>query len=136
MEDAMPRVGHQRPALSEGPARYVLDRLVADRRVTATDISYYLGEMQNEIHQIEERIAHLRAIAGASGTTTRQTLVPAPPSRGTQRRRSNTKGKALGGMYGGLIRRLPRDQQQQYKDIKAAHGIEAAIAALRRRKVG
>jgi hypothetical protein len=129
-------VGQQSLALSEGTAKYVLDRFVADRRVTSADVRRYLGEMQSEIRQIEERIARLRAIAADPESPGRQTPLPPQRARRTKRRPARGNGKALGGMYGGLIRRLPRDQQQQYKDIKAADGIEAAIAALRRRRAG
>lgn len=129
----MPRVGQQ-PALSDGTAKYVLDRLVAERRVTPADISRYLGEMQTEIRHLEERIARLRAIAAAPQSLGRETREPKRRSRRTKRRPARGSGKAFGGMYGGLIRRVPAGQQQQYKDIKAAQGIEAAIAALRERQ--
>lgn len=126
----MPREHSQE--LTGGKAIYVLERLVAERRVAQAEISRYLAELPREIRELEARIHELR---GDEGTPKPQPVgktqtVRRQPARPTAER----NGKALGGMYGGLIRRVPAAEQGQFEDIKSREGIAAAIAALRARK--
>lgn len=51
-------------ALSSGQAAYVLDRLIAERRISSAEISRYVSEMSAEIGQLEARLARLREAAG------------------------------------------------------------------------
>lgn len=51
-------------SLSPGQAHYVLDRLIKDRRVSATEIARYVSEMGREISDLEARLARLRDAAG------------------------------------------------------------------------
>ena len=51
-------------ALSSGQAAYVLDRLIAERRISASEINRYVSEMSLEISQLEQRLARLREAAG------------------------------------------------------------------------
>jgi hypothetical protein len=61
--------------LSPGQATYVLDRLVADRRISAGEISRYVADMHREISSLEERLNSLRSAAGTSSAPA------APPKR-------------------------------------------------------
>jgi hypothetical protein len=126
----MPREHSQE--LTGGKAIYVLERLVAERRVAQAEISRYLAELPRKIRELEERIRDLRGDEGPPkpqpvGKTQTVRRRPARPS-------AKRNGKALGGMYGGLIRRVPAAEQPQFEDIKSREGIAAAIAALRARK--
>lgn len=51
-------------ALSSGQAAYVLDRLIAERRISPGEINRYVSEMSQEISKLEQRLASLRAAAG------------------------------------------------------------------------
>lgn len=51
-------------SLSSGQAAYVLDRLVKERRISASEINRYVSEMSLEISQLEQRLARLREAAG------------------------------------------------------------------------
>jgi hypothetical protein len=53
-------------SLSGGQASYVLERLIRDRRVSQAEVNRYVGEMQNEISDLESRLARLRDAAGAA----------------------------------------------------------------------
>src|SRR4051794_16697230 len=59
----------QQPSLASGQASYVIDRMVADRRVSAAEILRYVNEMQTEIGELERRLESLRAAAGGTLTT-------------------------------------------------------------------
>ena len=51
------------PPLTGGQARFILERLIDERVVTAADIRRLLGQMWNEMNTIERRISELRAFA-------------------------------------------------------------------------
>jgi hypothetical protein len=55
--------------VSPRQALYVMERLIAEGRVSHADIRNYLREMQKEIVDLEQRIASLRAV-GTHGTGT------------------------------------------------------------------
>jgi len=126
----MPRERAQE--LTGGKAIYVLERLVADRRVAQAEISRYLAELPRTIRELQARIHELRGGAGAAEPQQAPNAqkVRRPKTRPSVKR----NGKALGGMYGGLIRRVPAAEQGQFEAIKSREGIAAAIAALRARK--
>ncbi|MDP9176974.1 MAG: hypothetical protein M3O61_04775 [Gemmatimonadota bacterium] len=126
----MPREHSQE--LTGGNAIYVLERLVAERRVAQAEISRYLAELPRKIRELEARIRELRGDEGAPkpqpvAKTRKVRRRPARPS-------PERNGKALGGMYGGLIRRVPAAEQPQFEEIKTREGIAAAVAALRARE--
>jgi hypothetical protein len=55
--------------LSHGQAAYVLERLIADRRVSPGEVSRYVSDMHREISDLETRLQTLRSHAGASAGT-------------------------------------------------------------------
>ncbi len=57
--------GSGSPSLSSGQASYVLDRLIAERRISPGEINRYVGEMGREISDLEARLARLREAAGS-----------------------------------------------------------------------
>src|SRR5689334_4925578 len=61
-----PRMQATSPQLSPGQAAYVIDRLVADRRVSAGEVNRYVTDMHREISDLEQRLNSLRASAGAA----------------------------------------------------------------------
>jgi len=58
-----PRLQLSAPSLSPGQAGYVIDRLVADRRISAGEINRYVSDMHREINDLEQRLASLRSAA-------------------------------------------------------------------------
>lgn len=63
-------------SLSPGQASYVLDRLVADRRISLGEINRYVGDMHREISDLERRLQSLRTAAGAGGGGTASAAAP------------------------------------------------------------
>jgi outer membrane murein-binding lipoprotein Lpp len=125
--------GEQSQKLTGGLALYVLERLIADRQIAQSEVSRYLAELPREIQKLEARIQALRGDEAAA----KPEPIRATRKAHTQRRRGRPaarNGKALGGMYGGLFRRVPAAEQPHFEEIKARDGIAAAIAALRERK--
>src|SRR2546430_10626369 len=64
-----PRLNAPAPQLSHGQAAYVLERLVADRRVSPGEVSRYVSDMHREISDLESRLQTLRSHAGTSTGT-------------------------------------------------------------------
>ena len=70
--------------MSHGQAAYVLDRLIAERRVSQGDVNRYVSEMGREISDLEARLQRLReahgGISGGGGSS-----APTPARRGPGR---------------------------------------------------
>lgn len=67
-----PRLNVPPPELSAGQAAYVLERLIAERRITSAEVNRCLSDMHREISALESRLQMLRTSAGtpASAATT------------------------------------------------------------------
>jgi hypothetical protein len=88
--------------LSAGQAAYVLERLIAERRISAAEVNRCVSDMHREISDLESRLQSLRASAGssasgaASGATTgaRRGRPPGrPPGTGRRPGRPPGSGK-------------------------------------------
>lgn len=86
----MPRPRTNQPSvstLSPGQASYVLERLVADRRISPGEINRYVSDMHREISDLEQRLHSLRTATGTSSTAAASPAAPArrrpgrPPGR-------------------------------------------------------
>ena len=141
--------GHQ---LSPGHASYVLDRLIADRRISATDVHRYAGDIDREISELERKLQQLRgaSAAGAAPALRRRGRPPGrpagsttavatqPPAGGARRRRrrgsaitaEQSASRQLQGKYLSLIRQIPASRRAQYSRIAKERGREAAIREL------
>jgi hypothetical protein len=89
-----PRKDAPGPQLSSGQAAYVLERLIADRRVTRTDVSQYVSEMSREITALEERLKRLREASG--GVIAAATAGVAAVAAVVRRRRRRRTGRPPG----------------------------------------
>jgi len=64
-----PRLNVPAPQLSHGQAAYVLDRLIADRRISPGEVSRYVSDMHREISDLETRLQTLRShVSGSTGS--------------------------------------------------------------------
>lgn len=133
--------------LTSGQASYVLERLIAERRVSQGEVSRYLNEMHREISSLEQRLNALRAAAGAAprpatastGSAARSAKPAAEPRRGpgrpAKRQRSaitpqQLASRQLQGRYLGLIRQIPASRRAQFQKTAKDRGREAAIKEL------
>jgi len=113
----------------------VLERLIAERRVSSGEVARYVADIQREIAEIETRIARLRA--AGEDTQVRRTgpdlsaKTATPPSRKVRKRRRT--GNPLAGNYMGYMRQVNSARKKaEFKKIKADSGFADAIAALKR----
>jgi hypothetical protein len=68
--------------LSAGQAAYVLERLIAERRISAAEVSRCIGDMHREISDLESRLQSLRANAGAAPSAPTGARRGRPPGSG------------------------------------------------------
>ena len=131
----MPRAGNAAPRLNPGQASYVLERLVADRRVTAREIERYMSEMEREISELETRLQSLRQASGNGGVANSHPGNAGPRTAGASRRRKRVsaeqiESRRIQGRYLGLIRQVPANRRAHFQKIAKDRGREAAIKEL------
>ena len=140
----MARPRKSAPAFSPGQAKYVLERLISDRRISSADIRRYVDDMHREIGNLEDRLRSLREATGEALRGAISAISPGrrrgrPPGTGAKkaggRRRSaitaeQLASRKLQGRYLGLIRQIPASRRGQYQKIAKESGREAAIKAM------
>jgi hypothetical protein len=119
--------------MTPAQAKYVLDRLVEERKISAIDITRALREMHTEIAKLEDRLGFLRGLK----TQVKQTSIRTDRSpAATQSRRGKGTSPAaaasrkLQGRYLGLIKRIPEGKRNSFRKIANTKGRAAAIAAM------
>lgn len=138
----------QSPGLSPGQAAYVIDRLVADRKVSSADVTRYVSEMGREISELERRLQMLRAAHGTNapaaaagarrgGRPGRPAAAAAASGAGGRRSRKRAPitaeqaaSRQLQGKYLSLVRRFPQNKRAQFAKIARERGREAAIKEM------
>lgn len=121
---ARPRRQYQ-GSLSPGQAHYVLERLIGERRVSATEIEHYVGQMGREISDLEQRLARLRDAAGpAAAAASAGVAAGTTAVRGRRRGRPPGSGKKAAGRPG----RPPGSGKKPGRPAKAAAAAAPAPA--------
>lgn len=121
------------PRLSPGQATYVLDRLIADRRISTGEVHRYVSDMQREITELESRLQSLRQASGAAAARlpiARREAEAAAPARRKRISSEQRASRLIQGRYLGLIRQIPASRRGQYQKIAREKGREAAIKEM------
>ena len=126
----MPTQPHA-PGISPGQASYVIERLLAERRISPSDVHACLADLAREIQDIEGRIATLRAVAGSDAPKTNAPKKDRVARRKRRGRPGRPSAMQLNGRYMGFYRQIPKYDQPKYSAIRKEQGIEAAIKAMR-----
>ncbi len=122
------------PSLTSHQARYILEKLIDERTVTAADIRRHLSGMWDEMSMLEKRISELRGMAEPLRHPVRAAKnvakkVKRAAKRVTAERRASQK---LQGQYLGLIRQIAQKDRPRYQKIAAESGRESAISAMKK----
>lgn len=119
--------------VTPGQAQWVIERLIAERRISARDVSQYLDNMQGEIRDIERRLASLREAAGSGPVASPGPLREVAAAKTPGRRVSGKKGhpRGVAGTLAVLLRSIPAADHAGIAAIRAGKGIKAAIAAAK-----
>jgi hypothetical protein len=118
--------------LTLGQAQWIVERMIADRRISAAEVRAILSGMGQEIADIERRLADLRGIAGSGPVALRAASSPTAPTR-TRKRRGGKKGhpRGIAGTLAVLLRSIPAAEHAAIAAIRADKGINAAISAAK-----
>jgi ParB-like chromosome segregation protein Spo0J len=112
--------------LIHAEALYIIERLIADRRITPALVAKLKAERSVEMRQLEERLALLRGETGRPGKRGR-----ASSTHATELSPETQASRRLQGVYLNLIRRVPAGQRGRFKEIAQTNGREAAVKAIR-----
>ena len=123
------------PALTPQQARYILEKLIDEKVVSAADVRRHLAGMWQEMTFIEKRLSELRGIAG--------NVRPVSRAKGAVRRAAKrirrpvtpevAASRKLQGAYLGRLRQIPEGDRKTFQDIAKTKGREAAVAAMKKR---
>jgi uncharacterized protein YdbL (DUF1318 family) len=97
-----------------------LDRLIADRRISAGEVSRYVSDMHREISDLESRLQMLRTHAGSAPSA-----APSAPRRGRPPGRPPGSGKRRG---------RPPGSGKKAAAAATMEGAPSAAPAKRRRR--
>src|SRR5688500_19583165 len=114
--------------MTPAESHYVLQTLIAQRKVRQSQIAAVLGGRTKEIATLRERLADLEGIQRGPGRTDRRSSA-APPAR---RRNVTISPKVralrrLQGKYMGYVRRLKPAEKARVREVREKQGMQAAI---------
>jgi hypothetical protein len=118
--------------VTAGQAHWIIERLLADRRISPQDVQQYVAEMHREIQDLEQRLASLRETAGNAPVTSPARRIVSPKIANRRLGRP-TKGsghpRGIAGTLAVLLRSIPAAEHAAIEAIRADQGIKAAISA-------
>jgi len=120
--------------VTPGQAQWVVERLLAERRITRADVQKYVADMGREIRDVEARLAGLREAAGEPPGVSPTPRQAVGMRKAVKRRASAKKGhpRGIAGTLVVLLRSIPAAEHAAINAIRADKGIKAAIAAARK----
>ena len=125
------------PSLTPNQARYILEKLIDERVVSAADVRRHLAGMWQEMSFIEKRLSELRAVAGTARPVHSVKKAVGKVSKRVRRSRKISPEVAasqkIQGQYLGYMRQIPEGDRKRFQDIAKTKGREEAIAAMKKR---
>ena len=125
----------QVPSITGSQAKYILEKLIDERKVTASDVRLAISGMWEEMSFIERRIAELRDAGAPLAHPVRAAKQVAKTVR-KKARRISAKTHAsfqLQGQYLGYMRQIPEREKAKFKAMAKKDGREKAVAAMKKR---
>ena len=123
------------PAVTPHQARYILEKLIDERTVSAADVRRHLSGMWQEMNALEKKIAELRAMTGGVHPVRRAKAIAQRVAKRVKRSARSPEAIAsrkLQGQYIAHIRQLPKSERKRFATIAKSDGREAAIAAIKK----
>jgi hypothetical protein len=119
--------------LTPGQAQWVVERLLAERRITSSEVRNMLAGLSSEIADIEQRLASLREASGTGSVASRAPRNAAPKRKTRKRRAGGATGhpRGIAGTLAVLLRSIPAAEHAAIAAIRADKGIKAAIVAAK-----
>jgi hypothetical protein len=118
-------------AVTPSQAQWILERLIADRRVSSAEVQRLLADLGVEVEAIERRLAILREATGQAPATLPVPLRAEQPPKIRKRAGRQKKGhpRGIAGTLAVLLRSIPAAEHAAIAAIRTEKGIKAAIKA-------
>src|SRR5438128_919557 len=102
-------------------AQWIVERLLAERRISSQDVGRCLADMGTEIRDIERRLADLRGIAGSAPADSPAAHRAVAPAKTRKRRAGGKKGhpRGIAGTLAVLLRSIPAAEHAAIAAIRA-----------------
>src|SRR4051812_23172040 len=125
------------PSLTPGQAAYVMERAIADQKVSSADVNRYLRSMNDEISALERRLTALRtSVVEPVAKVVRDVKIKVQKRRRRARRKALTAerqaSQQLQGQYLGYLRQVPARQRKRFKEMARGQGRETAVAEMKK----
>jgi hypothetical protein len=122
--------------VTPGQAQWILERLLADRRISQQDVRRYVSDIGREVQDLERRLAVLREAAGTGPVASSAPQSAAPAAKAAKRRPGRPKKgsghpRGIAGTLVVLLRSIPAAEHAAIAAIRANQGVKAAISAAR-----
>jgi hypothetical protein len=125
------------PPMTGGQAKYILEKLIDEGKVTAADVRRHFASMWEEMNFLEKRISELRGAAAAAARHPVHEAKVAIKRIRTRARKVVTAERAASqkvqGQYLGYLRQFPKKSRKPFQEMARADGREAAIDAMRKK---
>ena len=114
--------------MTPAESHYVLQTLLAQRKVRESQVNAVLGGRTKEIATLRERLAALEGIPVAShGKSRGRAKAPAARRRNVKISPKVRALRRLQGKYMGYVRRLKPAEKARVKEVREKQGMQAAI---------
>jgi len=114
--------------MTPAESHYVLQTLLAQRKVRESQINAVLSGRTKEIATLRERLAALEGIPGASrGKGRGRAKAPAARRRSVKISPKVRALRRLQGKYMGYVRRLKPAEKARVREVREKQGMQAAI---------
>jgi hypothetical protein len=114
--------------MTPAESHYVLQTLLAQRKVRESQVNAVLGGRTKEIATLRERLAALEGIPGASrGKRRGRAKAPAARRRSVKISPKVRALRRLQGKYMGYVRRLKPADKARVREVREKQGMQAAI---------
>jgi hypothetical protein len=136
-EIGMARLRKQHASVTANQALYIVERALADRKLSSADIARYVDAMRREIASLEERVAYLTSalvepikhVITEVKAAVKKRKRKGPRKAVTAERQASMK---LQGEYLRSLRSIPERQRGRFKRLAKAEGREKAIAEMKK----
>lgn len=123
-------------AVTPGQAQWIVERMIAERRISAAEVRNALAEKGAEIAELERRLAALRemrgdAPAGAQARRSEPAAAKMRKRRGGRRKKGSGHPRGIAGTLAVLLRSIPAAEHAAIQAIRADQGVLSAIRAAR-----
>ena len=114
--------------MTPAESHYVLQTLLAQRKVRQNQVTAVLGGRTKEIADLRERLAALEGIKGASRGKGRRKAAARPARRRNVTISPKVRAlRRLQGKYMGYVRRLKPAEKARVREVREKQGMQASI---------